>query len=96
MPRIKPRTMHLEQVVFLIKIEGQVRGLQRMIEDGRYCVDILTQMHSVIGAMKRVETKVFKKHLEGCVSGTMASHSEAEVRQKVDEVIDLIVRFKKG
>ena len=90
------KTTHAEQVVNLKKIEGQIRGIQKMITEGAYCVDILTQLHAVIGAMKNVETKVFKKHLEGCVAGAIDVRSEKESRKKVDEVIDLLVRFKKG
>ncbi len=90
------KTTHNEQVVNLKRIEGQVRGIQRMIEQGDYCVDILTQLHAVIGAMKRVETEVFKKHLEGCVAGALTGGSERETRKKVDEVMGLLVRFKKG
>ena len=64
---IKPVTTHSEQLVYLRKIEGQIRGLQKMIEQGRYCVDILTQIQSVSGAIRRVENEVFKKHLESPV-----------------------------
>ncbi len=96
MPKINSGTTHIEQVAYLKKIEGQVRGLQKMIEEGRYCVDILTQLHSIIGAMKRVEMEVFKKHLEGCVAGAMQKRSKGEIRKKVDEVVDLLQRFKKG
>ena len=60
-------TAHNEQLAFLRKIEGQIRGVQKMITDGRYCVDILTQLSSIVGAIARVEDKIFKKHLEGCV-----------------------------
>ena len=90
------KTMHGAQITYLKKIEGQVRGLQKMIEEERYCVDILTQLHSVIGAMKRVEMEVFKKHLDGCVSGALESASDKARQQKIDEVMELLVRFKKG
>ena len=89
-------TTHAEQIVYLKKIEGQIRGVQKMIEDGRYCVDILTQVHSVIGAMNRVENEIFRKHLEGCVGGAIKSGSERETQKKIDEVVDLIMRVKKG
>lgn len=92
----KPITTHSEQLVSLRKIEGQVRGIQKMIEEGRYCVDILTQIQSVSGAVKRVENEVFRKHLEMCVAGAIESKSELESKKKVDEVVNLIVRFKKG
>ena len=92
----KIKTTHGEQVVYLKKIEGQVRGVQKMIEDGIYCVDILTQLHAVIGAMKRVESNVFKKHLQGCVAGAIKGRSEKKTQEKIDEVISLLARFKKG
>lgn len=93
---MKKKTTHGEQVPSLKRIEGQIRGIQRMIEAGEYCVDILTQLHAVIGAMKRVETEVFRKHLEGCVAGAVTSGDTRDARRKVAEVIDLLERFKKG
>lgn len=89
------KTTHEEQLVYLKKIEGQVRGIQKMIEEKRYCVDILTQLHSIKGAIKRVEEKIFKKHLEGCVCPAMESKSETEKREKIDEVLELVSRFRK-
>jgi CsoR family transcriptional regulator, copper-sensing transcriptional repressor len=91
----KVKTIHQEQVVALKKIEGQVRGIQRMIEEGVYCVDILTQLHAVIGAMKRVESEVLKKHLKGCVAGAVKNRDHADAREKIDEIIMLLDRFKK-
>jgi DNA-binding FrmR family transcriptional regulator len=83
---------HEEQTVFLNRIEGQVRGVSKMIEEKRYCVDILTQLHSIIGA---VENKILKKHLEGCVVHAMKGGSENEKQKKIDEIIDLITKFRK-
>ena len=57
-------TTHEEQLVFLKKIEGQVRGIEKMIDERRYCVDILNQVHSVIYALARVEDKILEKHFE--------------------------------
>ena len=85
---------HEEQLGFLRKIEGQIRGLQKMIEEKRYCVDIITQIHSVIGALYRVENEVFKKHTEGCVVGAFKGKSEAEKEKKIDEIVELISRFR--
>ncbi len=87
---------HSEQIVYLKKIEGQVRGLQKMIEDGRYCVDILTQIQSVSGALSRVENAIFKKHLEGCVAGAIKSGSQEATEAKIKEVVTLLERFKKA
>jgi len=86
---------HTEQLPFLSKIEGQIRGVQRMIEASRYCVDIITQIHSIIGALYRVESQVFKKHLDGCVVGALKGKSEKEKQTKINEVMELISRFRK-
>ena len=90
----KPTT-HQEQLDFLKKIEGQVRGIQRMIQEKRYCVDILTQLHSAIGALYRVENKIFRKHIDGCVITALKESSEREKTEKIDEVIELLSRFRK-
>ncbi len=89
------KTTHAEQIVFLRKIEGQIRGIQKMIEDRRYCIDILTQLHSVVGAILRVEDKVLKKHLEGCVVQSLKGGSSSARQEKIDEVISLLGRFRK-
>lgn len=86
---------HQEQLVFLKKIEGQIRGIQKMIEDRRYCVDIITQIHSIIGALHRVENEIFKKHIDGCVVHALKGKSEREKQQKIDEIVELISRFRK-
>jgi CsoR family transcriptional regulator, copper-sensing transcriptional repressor len=87
---------HKEQLTYLKKIEGQIRGVQKMIEEGRYCIDILTQISSISGALSRVENGIFKKHLEGCVSAAIKSGSAEETQKKIEEVTELLVRFKKG
>ena len=89
-------TTHKEQLVFLKKIEGQVRGIQRMIEEKRYCVDIMTQIHSIIGALYRVENEVFKKHVQGCVVATLKGSSELEKDKKINEIVELVARFRKA
>jgi len=88
-------TTHQEQLEFLKKIEGQVRGIQKMINEKRYCVDIITQVHSVIGALYRVENEVFRKHIDGCVVSALKGRSETDKQKKIDEVIELISRFRK-
>jgi DNA-binding FrmR family transcriptional regulator len=90
----KPTT-HEGQLAFLKKIEGQVRGIQKMIADGRYCVDIITQVHSAIGALYRVEDNIFKKHLDTCVAHALKGKSDKEKQAKIDEIMELIARFRK-
>jgi len=92
---MKQSTTHEEQLEFLKKIEGQVRGIQKMIEEKRYCIDIVTQIHSVIGALYRVEGQIFKKHLDGCVINALKGKSESEKQKKIEEIIELISRFRK-
>ncbi len=91
---MKKITTHENQLEYLKKIEGQVKGIQRMIEDKRYCVDILTQVHSVIGALYRVENEIFRKHTEGCVVSALTGRSEKEKREKIDELIGLMSKFR--
>ena len=92
---MKQSTTHEEQLDFLKKIEGQVRGIERMIEEKRYCVDVITQIHSIIGALYRVENEVFKKHVQGCVITTLKGASTSEKDKKIDEIFGLISRFRK-
>lgn len=88
-------TTHEEQLQYLKKIEGQVRGIQKMIEEKRYCVDIMFQIHSIIGALYRVEDQIFKRHIEHCVISTLRGKSESEKQKKLNEITELISRFRK-
>ncbi|MBU2103264.1 MAG: metal-sensitive transcriptional regulator [Candidatus Omnitrophica bacterium] len=88
-------TTHHEQLEYLKKIEGQIRGVQKMIEEKRYCVDIMTQLHSIVGALYRVENEIFKKHIDGCVVQALKGKSEKEREQKIAEVVGLISKFRK-
>lgn len=86
---------HENQLVFLKKIEGQIRGIQNMIGERRYCVDIITQIHSIIGALARVENEIFKKHLDKCVANALKGKSERERQEKINEIMELISTFRK-
>jgi len=88
-------TTHQEQLQFLRKVEGQIRGIQRMIEEKRYCVDIITQIHSIIGALKRIENEIFKKHINGCVLSALKEGTESERQKKIDEVMKLLAKFRR-
>lgn len=89
-------TTHEGQLEYLKKIEGQVRGIERMIDQKRYCVDIITQIHSIIGALYRVENEVFRKHIQGCVATTLKKSSESEKARKIQEIVELAARFRKA
>lgn len=88
-------TTHEAQLEFLKKIEGQIRGIQKMIQEKRYCVDIITQVNSVIGALHRVENEIFKKHIDGCVMNALKGKSEVEKQKKINEVVELLMKFRK-
>lgn len=84
---------HSEQLARLRRIEGQVGGLVRMVEEERYCVDILTQLRAVRAALKRVEDSVVRRHVEHCVAHAVRSGSESLRRAKVEELLDVLGRF---
>lgn len=85
---------HEDQLVALKRIEGQVRGVQKMIEEGRYCVDIMTQLASVGGAISSVRDKILEKHLNGCVREALQGKSAKDKQDKINEVIDVLRKFR--
>lgn len=84
---------HAGELARLRKIEGQVRGIVRMVEDERYCVDILTQLRAARAALRRVEDSVLREHVEHCVAEAIRSGDAAEQRRKVDELLEVLGRF---
>ncbi|MFZ5827828.1 MAG: metal-sensitive transcriptional regulator [Bacillota bacterium] len=86
-----PARLRAETQQRLAKIEGQVKGLQRMVDDDRYCVDLLTQIEAVRGALRQVSQRVLRNYLENCVTRAML-----EGDPKVyDELMSVISRFDK-
>ncbi len=79
----------------LRRIEGQVRGIARMIEEDRYCIDVLTQMQAVKAALGRAESEVLRNHAACCVAEAIASGDEAEQREKFDELLALYEKAKR-
>jgi len=76
------------------RIEGQVQGLQRMVDNEAYCVDILMQIAAVQGALEQVEKLLLGRHIESCVADAMRSGSRGERQQKIDELLDVFARFR--
>jgi DNA-binding FrmR family transcriptional regulator len=76
----------------LNRIEGQVRGLARMVEEERYCVEVVTQISAVRAALSRVEEEVLKDHVAHCVHNAVASGDKAEQRRKIAELVALLGR----
>jgi DNA-binding FrmR family transcriptional regulator len=76
----------------LTRIEGQVRGLSRMVEADRYCIDIVTQLSAVRAALRRAEEEILADHAAHCVEHAIASGNKAEQRRKVAELVEVIAR----
>jgi CsoR family transcriptional regulator, copper-sensing transcriptional repressor len=76
----------------LNRIEGQVRGLAKMVEDDRYCIDVVTQISAVRAALRRVEEEVLRDHVAHCVEHAIASGNVADQRRKVAELMDVLAR----
>ena len=74
------------------RIEGQVGGLSRMVEDGRYCIDIVTQISAVRAALRRAEEEILRDHVSHCVEHAIASGNKQEQRKKISEIIDVLGR----
>jgi DNA-binding FrmR family transcriptional regulator len=79
----------------LQRIEGQVRGLARMVEEDRYCIDIVTQISAVRAALRRVEEEVLRDHVAHCVEGAIASGNRADQRKKIAELMDVLGRAER-
>lgn len=76
----------------LSRIEGQVRGLSRMVDEDRYCIDIVTQIAAVRAALRRLEEEILRDHIGHCVERAVASGSKAEQRQKIEELMSVVSR----
>ncbi len=77
----------------LHRIEGQVRGIEKMVEDDRYCIDILTQIAAVNTALESLAFKILDEHVHHCVAGALASGDEAAANVKTEELLQAVQRF---
>jgi len=77
----------------LRKVAGQVAGIQRMVEEDRYCVDVLNQVAAVEGALDRVGHLILASHVETCVASALQSGKPRERREKLDELLEVFARF---
>jgi CsoR family transcriptional regulator, copper-sensing transcriptional repressor len=76
----------------LQRIEGQVRGLARMVEDDRYCIDLVTQIAAVRAALRRAEEEILRDHVAHCVEDAITAGNRAEQRRKIAELMDVVSR----
>lgn len=79
----------------LNRIEGQVRGLSRMVEEDRYCIDVITQIGAVRAALARVEEELLRDHVGHCVEHAIASGDKADQRRKVAELMEVFGRAQR-
>jgi len=79
----------------LTRIEGQVRGLGRMVEQDRYCIDIVTQISAIRAALRRVEEELLRDHVAHCVEDAIATGNRAEQRRKVAELMSVLQRAER-
>jgi CsoR family transcriptional regulator, copper-sensing transcriptional repressor len=77
----------------LHRIEGQVRGIERMVEDDRYCIDVLTQIAAVNTALESLAFKILDEHVRHCVAGALSSGDEADAQTKTEELLGAVHRF---
>ena len=77
----------------LHRIEGQVRGIEKMVEGDRYCIDILTQISAVNTALESLAFKILDEHVRHCVAGALASGKKADAATKTEELLEAVQRF---
>ena len=79
----------------LHRIEGQVRGLSRMVEESRYCIDIVTQIAAVRAALRRAEEEILRDHVASCVDDAVRSGNRADQRRKIAELMEVVGRAER-
>ena len=79
----------------LHRIEGQVRGIEKMVSEDRYCIDILTQIGAATTALENLGFQILDDHVKHCVAGALASGDEAEANAKSEELLEAVHRFAK-
>tara|TARA_B100000945_G_scaffold81817_1_gene63092 strand:+ start:3077 stop:3346 length:270 start_codon:yes stop_codon:yes gene_type:complete len=84
---------HENQLLRLKKVEGQVRGIQTMIEERRYCMDLLSQIRAVSGALRKIESGILKSHLQHCVNDAITSKDITNSELKIKEITKLFEKL---
>jgi DNA-binding FrmR family transcriptional regulator len=87
-----PAPRHDDNLARLARIEGQVRGVRRMVEEGAYCIDILTQIQAVRSALQSVSERILRRHMERCVVAAVRNGEPVEIEKKLDEVMSVFTR----
>ena len=88
-------TTHTENTARLSRIEGQIKGVKRMISEGEYCIDIITQIQAARSALQSVSKIILEKHIKHCVASAIRAHDEESIDQKLEEIMTTIKRMEK-
>jgi DNA-binding FrmR family transcriptional regulator len=88
------KTTHEENKTRLARVEGQVRAVSRMINDGEYCIDIITQIQAARSALKSVSKIILEKHLKHCVAEALDENNSATIDEKLEEIMTVIKRME--
>ena len=88
-------TTHSENIARLSRIEGQIKGVKRMIDEGEYCIDIITQIQAARAALQSVNKTILEKHLKHCVADTFVQRNDEDIDIKLDEIMTVIKRMSK-
>ena len=88
-------TTHAENVNRLSRVEGQIKGVKRMIDEGEYCIDIITQIQAARSALQSVNKLILEKHLKHCVADALEKNDEHDIDQKLEEIMTVIKRMEK-
>ncbi len=90
MKKTEQVTTHGETLNRLARIAGQVQGIRKMVDDQKYCIEIITQIQAVRSALRSVEMQILKKHMHHCVSDAFTSGSQKEADKKMDELLNVM------
>jgi DNA-binding FrmR family transcriptional regulator len=88
-------TTHSENVKRLSRIEGQIKGVKRMIHEGEYCIDIITQIQAARAALQSVNKTILEKHLKHCFADALVAHDQSAIDEKLAEIMTVIKRMEK-
>ena len=83
---------HSESLPRLKKVQGQLEGITNMINDGRYCPDIINQIRAAVSALKSVEGQVIERHLRGCINNAIKNRNEQDLNKKIEELTSLYIK----
>lgn len=92
----KEHPCHKAEIKKLNRVSGQVEGIKKMIDDGRYCPEIITQLRAARSALKSIEANILEEHLQSCVSDAMVSGDKKQTAKKIEELITLFKRYDKA